>query len=114
MIRPIEMQMLLPRTESVGTMQQNENQHIMNTNLNAASEVQKHEQELSQTVVEKEDKQFDTYRYDASEEGNNQYKGKRRKNKSNSSKESSLEQDEDSSMEVEEAKEFQPRINFNI
>lgn len=41
MIRPIEMQMLLPRTESVGTEKHFENKQIVNENNFAANEVQK-------------------------------------------------------------------------
>ena len=36
MIRPVEMQMLLPRTESVGSTQQYENQKVVNENAYAA------------------------------------------------------------------------------
>ncbi len=115
MIRPIDMQMILPRTESVGNMQQHEIQHTANVNLNAANEVTKQEQRLSETVVKKEEKQFDTYQYDAKEEGRGSYSGSKRKKKKNQKTES------DTSFEPEytdknlgRENESQPRINFQI
>lgn len=116
MIRPIEMQMLIPRTESVANTHQHEIQHGMNVNANAAMEVVKGEQRLSETVVSKEEKEFDTYQYDAKEEGNAKYSGKHSKKKKSSSKESkdasaNNESDSDSSYDKSD---FQPRINIQI
>lgn len=112
MIRPIEMQMILPRSESVGNMQQNEIQHVSNVNANAAGEVIKNEQKLSETVVEKEEKQFDTYQYDAKEEGNGKYKGSKGKKKKQSLKSDALE--ETGSLLENESRDVQPRINIQI
>ena len=84
MIRPIEMQMLLPRTESVGTTQQHENQRVVNENSFAANEVAKEVKHNSETVIKKDSNEFAEYRYDAKEEGNGTYqnpqKHKRKKN----------------------------------
>lgn len=112
MIRPIEMQMILPRSESVGNMQQNEIQHVSNVNANAAGEVIKNEQKLSETVVKKEEKQFDTYQYDAKEEGNGKYKGSKSKKKKQSLKSDTLE--ETGSLLENESRDVQPRINIQI
>lgn len=116
MIRPIEMQMLIPRTESVANTHQHEIQHGMNVNANAANEVVKEEQRLSETVVSKEEKEFDTYQYDAKEEGNGKYSGKRGKKKKPSSKETknasvSNVSESDSSYDKGD---FQPRVNIQI
>ena len=116
MIRPIEMQMLIPRTESVANTHQHEIQHGMNVNANAAMEVTKEEQRLSETVVAKEEKEFDTYQYDAKEEGNGKYSNKRNKRKKSSSKESkdmSANNTSDSDTSNDKS-DFQPRINIQI
>ena len=108
MIRPIEMQMLLPRTESVGNLQQNEIQHTLNTNANAAETVTKHEQKLSETVVKKEEKQYDTYQYDAKDESRSGYFSSGKKKKKNKSTSDATEN------ENEESKDYQPRIDIQI
>ncbi len=69
MIRPIEMQMLLPRTESVGNNQQHENQRVVNENTYAANEVAKEVKHNSETVIKKDANEFAEYQYDAKEEG---------------------------------------------
>ena len=108
MIRPIEMQMLLPRTESVGNLQQNEIQHTLNTNANAAETITKHEQKLSETVVKKEEKQYDTYQYDAKDESRSGYFSSEKKKKKNKSTSDATES------ENEESKDYQPRIDIQI
>lgn len=114
MIRPIEMQMLLPRTESVGNMQQNEIQHSVNVNMNAANEVVKNEQKLSEAVVEKEEKQFDTFQYDAKEEGNNKNKGSQNRRRKSRLPDTDDTKDLSFSSDADDNKEVQPRINFQI
>lgn len=108
MIRPIEMQMLLPRTESVGNLQQNEIQHTLNTNANAAETITKHEQKLSETVVKKEEKQYDTYQYDAKDESRSGYFSSGKKKKKNKSTSDATES------KNEESKDYQPRIDIQI
>lgn len=115
MIRPIDMQMILPRTESVGNMQQHEIQHTANVNSNAASEVVKQEQRLSETVVKKEEKQFDTFQYDAREEGKGSYSGSKRKKKSpQKEKNDKFFGAEKSEYTLVKEEDSQPRINFQI
>lgn len=115
MIRPIDMQMILPRTESVGNMQQHEIQHTVNVNSNAASEVVKQEQRLSETVVKKEEKQFDTFQYDAREEGKGSYSGSRRKKKTAQKEESNrVFEAENTEQTLVKEEDSQPRINFQI
>ncbi len=114
MIRPIEMQMILPRSESVGNMQQNEMQHAVTVNNNAATEVLKNEQRLSETIVKKEEKQFDTFQYDAKEEGNGNYKNTNKRKKG-----SKTSQPEKSSSHLDVTKQenrqdVQPRIDIQI
>lgn len=108
MIRPIEMQMLLPRTESVGNLQQNEIQHTLNTNANAAETITKHEQKSSETVVKKEEKQYDTYQYDAKDESRSGYFSSGKKKKKNKSTSDATEN------KNEESKDYQPRIDIQI
>lgn len=110
MIRPIEMQMLLPRTESVGTEKHFENRQIVNENNFAANEVQKEVQHNSETVIQKDANQFAEYQYDAKEEGNGTYRESRRKRREK-------EQNEGEDAATEESRQSekqQPRINIQI
>ena len=111
MIRPIDMQMLLPRTESVGNMQQHENQSVVNANLNAANQVEKEQRQNRESVIKKEDAEFDEYQYDAREEGKGNYSNPRRNRKK---KDTSKKQFEVSDGTVEEMNDKQPRINIQI
>ncbi len=111
MIRPLEMQMLLPRTESVGNMQQFENQRVVNENAFAATEVAKEVQHNSETVIPKDANEFAEYQYDAKEEGRGTYgdprKGKRKQ------QEKDLEEDENEGS-FSRTDDKQPRINIQI
>ena len=110
MIRPIEMQMLLPRTESVGTEKHFENRQIVNENNFAANEVQKEVQHNSETVIKKDANQFAEYQYDAKEEGNGTYKDSRRRRRKK-------EQPENEEVPAEKSvrnEKQQPRINIQI
>lgn len=111
MIRPIEMQMLLPRTESVGNNQQHENQRVVNENTYAANEVAKEVKHNSETVIKKDANEFAEYQYDAKEEGNGTYRNpqKRRKHKKE-------EEDAVDSKRIREKsdEDKQPRINIQI
>lgn len=111
MIRPIEMQMLLPRSESVGNTQHQENQRVVNENINAANEVAKEVKHNSETVIPKDANQFAEYQYDASEEGNGTYSNPRKKRgKKKKSSEDENKQQADSPNEENK----QPRINIQI
>lgn len=105
------MQMILPQTEVAGNTQQHANQSVVNSNLNAASEVAKEVKHNSETVIKKDANQFAEYQYDASEQGNGTYSNPRRQKRNKSSKE-----DEDDSDTKQDtlAKEGQPRINIQI
>ena len=109
MIRPIEMQMLLPRTESVGTEKHFENRQIVNENNFAANEVQKEVQHNSETVIQKDANQFVEYQYDAKEEGNGTYRESRRRRR-----EKEQNKGEESAKEESGWSEQQPRINIQI
>ncbi len=110
MIRPIEMQMLLPRTESVGNTQQNENQRVVNENVNAAKEVAKEVKHNSETVIKKDANEFAEYRYDASEQGNGTYGNPKKRNRKRKQDAEKEEQDKDKF----NANDRQPRINIQI
>ena len=110
MIRPIEMQMLLPRTESVGTEKHFENKQIVNENNFAANEVQKEVKHISETVIQKDANRFPEYQYDAKEEGNGEYQNFRRKRRKRK-----LEEAEEEKNNLKEKEELtQPRINIQI
>ena len=110
MIRPIEMQMLLPRSESVGNTQHQENQKVVNANINAANEVAKEVKHNSETVIPKDANQFAEYQYDASEEGNGTYSNPRKRGK----KKQSSEEESKELTDVKEEDNKQPRINIQI
>lgn len=110
MIRPIEIQMLLPRTESVGNNQHFENQRVLNENTHAAKEVAKEVKHNSETVIKKDANEFAEYQYDAKEKGNGTYKNPKRNRKN---KEKSLNEIMDESTQ-DEFNEMQPRINIQI
>lgn len=110
MIRPIEMQMLLPRSESVGNTQHQENQRVVNENINAANEVAKEVKHNSETVIPKDANQFAEYQYDASEEGNGTYSNPRKRGR----KKKSSEDEKEQQTEPREEENKQPRINIQI
>lgn len=111
MIRPIEMQMLLPRSESVGNTQHQENQRVVNSNINAANEVAKEVKHNSETVIKKDANEFAEYQYDASEEGNGTYSNPRKRGKK---KKPSDEEEKKKEASPEEEANKQPRINIQI
>lgn len=111
MIRPIEMQMLLPRTESVGNTQHFENQRVANDNSFAANQVAREVKHNSETVIPKDANEFAEYQYDAKEEGNGTYKNPKRQQK----KQHSEDLDEaEKETPVSYVNDKQPRINIQI
>lgn len=112
MIRPIEMQMLLPRTESVGNAQQFENQRVVNENSFAATQVAKEVQHNSETVIPKDANEFAEYQYDAKEKGNGTYRDPRKQKKKQQAEEELEEQENASSVTYSNDK--QPRVNIQI
>ncbi|MBE5923711.1 MAG: hypothetical protein E7271_04485 [Lachnospiraceae bacterium] len=111
MIRPIDMQMLLPRTESVGSERQMEQQRMVNANNNAANEVAKEVQHNSESVVHKDGNAFTEYKYDAKEEGNGTYQNPKRQKKKDDGEDS--EEDKKATLSEKQKKEM-PRINIQI
>ncbi|MCR5701757.1 MAG: hypothetical protein K6G76_06410 [Lachnospiraceae bacterium] len=111
MIRPIDMQMLLPRTESVGNERQMEQHKMVNANNNAANEVAKEVQHNSESVVHKDGNAFTEYQYDAKEEGNGTYSNPRRHKKRDGEENS---EDEKKAEVSEKQKKETPRINIQI
>lgn len=81
MIRPMEMQMILPQANQVGMQQHTANQHAAVQNAQGATELAKEVKQNSETVIPKEDPELMEYRYDAKEKGNNSYDGQMRKRK---------------------------------
>lgn len=81
MIRPVEMQMILPQTNNVSTQQHNANQHAVLQNAQGSAELAKEVRQQSEAVIPKEEPELMEYRYDAKEKGNNAYEGNRQKKK---------------------------------
>ena len=113
MIRPIEMQMLLPRSESVGNTQQFENQRVVNENAFAANQVAKEVKQNSETVIRKNPNEFAEYKYDAKEEGNGTYQNPR-KHKKQKEQEETDDRIDISFDSNANTKDNQPRINIQI
>ncbi|MGN0155220.1 MAG: hypothetical protein ACI4A3_12285 [Lachnospiraceae bacterium] len=111
MIRPIEMQMLLPRTEAVGTEKQYENQKVMNENTYAANEVAKEAKHNSETVIKKDPNEFAEYKYDAKEEGNGTYQNPRKQKRKKKDEDGITDADNNNEINKENG---QPRINIQI
>lgn len=109
MIRPIEMRMLLPRTESVGSNQQYENQRIINDNSHAAQQVAKETKQNSETVNKKDANEFAEYKYDAKEKGNGTYQNPKRQ-----PRQKNEDTDEQKNERFGMADSNQPRINIQI
>lgn len=111
MIRPIEMQMLLPRTESVGNTQQFENQRVVNENSFAANQVAKEVKQNSETVIPKDANEFAEYQYDAKEEGKGTYQNPRKQKRQPKEEDLDEKETNESSRLVDDK---QPRINIQI
>ena len=111
MIRPIEMQMLLPRTESVGNTQHHENQRVVNDNSFAATEVAKEVKHNSETVIKKDANEFAEYQYDAKEEGNGTYQNPKKQHRK---KQNIAEEDENSGNVPTAINDREPRVNIQI
>ena len=73
MIRPVDMQMILPQTNNVSTQQHNANQHAVLQNAQGSAELAKEVRQQSEAVISKEDSELLEYRYDAKEKGKNEY-----------------------------------------
>lgn len=106
MIRPVEMQMILPQSNQVGMQQHNADQHAVIQNAQSATQLAKEVKQNSETVIPKEDPDLMEYRYDAKEKGNNSYEGQPRKRKRK-------EQEPDSEEGTGEKTEV-PWVNFDV
>lgn len=73
MIRPVEMQMILPQANQVGIQQHNENQHAAVQSAQGTNELAKEVKQSSETVIPKEDPNLLEFGYDAKEKGSNTY-----------------------------------------
>lgn len=95
MIRPVDMQMILPQANQVGMQQHNANQHAAVQNAQSATQLAKEVKQNSETIIPKEEPELMEYRYDAKEKGNNSYDGqfaKRRRKKREDDKKNEKEQ----------------------
>lgn len=107
MIRPVEMQMILPQANQVGMQQHHANQQASVQSAQGTTELAKEAQQNSETVIAKEDPDLMEYRYDAKEKGNNSYDGqfsKRRRKR----------QQEDSETDEDAKKPEGGWVNFDI
>ncbi len=112
MIRPIEMQMLLPRTESVGNVRQFENQRVLNDNAFAGNQVAKEIKHNSEIVIPKDANEFAEYKYDAKEKGNGTYQNPKKQKKGQEKEKGNADRDK---VEIEMViDDKQPRVNIQI
>ncbi len=75
MIRPVEMQMLIPNSQTVSNVQHNENQRPVQQNMLTAEQVAKEVKHNSDSIIQKDTVNIRDYRYDAKEKGNGEYHG---------------------------------------
>lgn len=106
MIRPVDMQMLIPTTQSAGNIQQHESQRPMEQNMVAVEQVSKEVKQHSEMVISKDTVEIHDYNYDAKEKGNNEYHGNGGKHRQKDEKK------EDISNQKEPVD--RPRVNFDI
>ena len=80
MIRPIDMQMSINRTESVSQIQQQQNQRAVQEHMQFGQQVEKEVKKQQEIVIKKDSAAFNEYKYDAKEKGNNEYQKREKKN----------------------------------
>lgn len=114
MIRPVDMQMLLPRTEFVGTEQHHENQQVVNGNQFAATQVAKEAKHSSETVIKKDANAFAEYQYDAKEEGNGTYQNPKKRRHAKKEEENTEKAKESSVILEPGTSDKQPRVNIQL
>ncbi|MDO5156923.1 MAG: hypothetical protein Q4D51_13275 [Eubacteriales bacterium] len=116
MIRPLEMQMLLPRTESVGHTQHNENQKVVNVNLSAAEQAEKEIKQNNETVIQKNPTEFAEYQYDARESngGSHGRSNGRKKKQTVEKNEKAVYNDGEKTQVEEDIMNNQPRVNIQL
>lgn len=105
MIRPVDMQMILPQTNNVSTQQHNANQHAVLQSAQGSAELAKEVRQQSETVISKDGSELLEYRYDAKEKGSNSYDGSRRQKRKRK---------EESTSEEKKKQPGESWINFDI
>lgn len=91
MIRPVEMQMIIPQANQVGMQQHNVNQHAAIQSAQGTTELEKEVQQNAETVIPKDNADMMDFGYDAREKGSNTYDdfyAKRRKKRQEESEDS--------------------------
>ncbi len=80
MIRPVEMQGVVQRSQDISEIRQNETTrgHVEQAHIQV--QAQKAEQARSEQVIKKEESQFGHRKFDAKEKGSNEYTDNRKKN----------------------------------
>ncbi|MBQ4522709.1 MAG: hypothetical protein IJA10_07135 [Lachnospiraceae bacterium] len=112
MIRPIDMQMSINRTESVSQIQQQQNQRAVQEHMQFGQQVEKEVKKQQEIVIKKDSASFNEYKYDAKEKGNNEYQKREKKNQKKEKKtEDKSEIKENSSSHDSSQVE---RVNFDI
>lgn len=112
MIRPIDMQMSINRTESVSQIQHQQNQRAVQEHMQFGQQVEKEIKKQQEIVIKKDSASFNEYKYDAKEKGNNEYQKKEKKN----SKKEKKAEDKTVSKENSSSHDSSPieRVNFDI
>ena len=80
-ITPLGFHGMIQRTNDIGMIKQNEDNKPMIEQQSIQSQQVKQERALAHTVLRPEEKENDSYRYDAKEKGNGAYQGQEQKKK---------------------------------
>ncbi|MBQ8982852.1 MAG: hypothetical protein IJ079_04615 [Lachnospiraceae bacterium] len=108
MIRPVEMQMIIPQANQVGMQQHNVNQHAAIQSAQGTTELEKEVQQNAETVIPKENADMMEFAYDAREQGSNTYDdfyAKRRKKR---------QEDSEKSDDKDKKKQGDTWVNFDV
>ncbi len=105
-VTPLTLQMTVPMTNDVATVQNNENSRANIQNMQSAVASEKQAQIKNDTVIPKDTLEFTNYRYDARNKGNNEYAGDGGKDRKKAKKSP----DAEIKMENEESKEKKRHI----
>lgn len=112
MIRPIDMQMSINRTESVSQIQQQQNQRAAQEHMQFGHQVEKQVKKQQEIVIKKDSASFSEYKYDAKEKSNNEYQKKKNKKSKNEKKEENVDEKKEHPSISESS--LVERTNFDI
>lgn len=113
MIRPIEMQMSINRTDSLSQIRQQENQRAVQEHMQFGQQVEKQVKKQQEIVIKKDSASFNEHKYDAKEKGNNEYQKRQNKNPKKVTKEDEKQEKENEVTSSQDTSHIE-RVNFDI